>query len=171
MTNFQLAQVNIGRIVGPLDGPELADFVAQLPEINALADHAAGFVWRMVDDEGQDSTGLRPDGTDDLLLINCSVWESVQALRDFTYRSEHLKVLSRRREWFVKMAEHHQALWWVPAGHRPTTAEAMERIALLREQGDGPLAFTFRKPFPAPLPAVPAASAVLSAVASAQTTS
>ncbi|MDF9810849.1 DUF3291 domain-containing protein [Streptomyces sp. SPB162] len=150
MTNFQLAQVNIGRIVGPLDGPELASFVAQLPEINTLADRAPGFVWRMVDDGGQDSTGLRPDGADDLLLINCSVWESVQALKDFTYRSEHLAVLSRRREWFTKMSEHHQALWWVPAGHRPTTAEAMERVALLREHGDGPLAFTFRDPYPAP---------------------
>ncbi|MCZ4095324.1 DUF3291 domain-containing protein [Streptomyces sp. SID13666] len=154
MTNFHLAQVNIGRILGPLDGPVLADFVAQLPEINALADQAAGFVWRMVDDDGEDSTSLRPDGEDDLLLINCSVWESVQALRDFTYRSEHLKVLSRRREWFERMSEHHQALWWVPVGHRPTTAEAMERIALLRERGDGPLAFTFRNPQPAPASAV-----------------
>jgi hypothetical protein len=150
MTSFHLAQVNIGRIVGPLDGPELADFVAQLPEINALADGAPGFVWRLVDDGGQDSTGLRPDGADDMLLINCSVWESVQALKDFTYRSGHLKVLSRRREWFTKMSEHHQALWWVPVGHRPTIAEAMERVALLREGGDGPRAFTFRDPYPAP---------------------
>ncbi|MCM2430814.1 DUF3291 domain-containing protein [Streptomyces sp. RKAG337] len=154
MTTFHLAQVNIGRILGPLDGPVLADFVAQLPEINALADGAPGFVWRMVDDDGEDSTSLRPDGEDDLLLINCSVWESVRALREFTYRSEHLKVLSRRREWFARMSEHHQALWWVPVGHRPTTAEAMERIALLREHGDGPLAFTFRNPQPAPVSAV-----------------
>jgi hypothetical protein len=152
MTDFHLAQVNIGRVVAPLDSPELADFVAQLPEINALADLAPGFVWRMVDDGGADSTSLRPDNNDDMLLINCSVWESVQALRDFTYRSDHLRVLSRRREWFQRMAESYQALWWVPAGHRPTAAEAMERIALLREQGCGPLAFTFREPHPAPAP-------------------
>ncbi|MET8576732.1 DUF3291 domain-containing protein [Streptomyces sp. NPDC005012] len=150
MTTFHLAQVNVGRIVGPLDGPELAEFVAELPTINALADRSPGFVWRLVDEGGADSTGLRPDGQDDLLLINCSVWESVEALRDFTYHSDHLRVLSRRREWFRRMKEAHQALWWVPQGHRPTAAEAMEKVALVREQGPGPLAFTFRETFPAP---------------------
>ena len=153
MTSFHLAQVNIGRIIAPLDSPELADFVAQLPEINALADHSPGFVWRMVDDDGEDATDLRPDDKDDLLLFNCSTWESVEALRAFTYNSEHLRVLSRRREWYHRMAEMHMALWWVPAGHRPTVAEAMERIAMVREQGSGPLAFTFRDPHPAPVAA------------------
>lgn len=151
MTGFHLAQVNIGRIVGPLDGPELADFVAQQPEINALAERSPGFVWRMVDDEGEDATGLRPDENDHMLLINCSVWESVEALRHFTYNSDHLRVLSRRREWFQRMAETHQALWWVPAGHRPGVAEAMERVERVRRHGPGPLAFTFRTPYPAPL--------------------
>ncbi|MEB8342943.1 DUF3291 domain-containing protein [Streptomyces endophyticus] len=150
MTGFHLAQVNIGRLVAPLTGPELADFVAQLPEINALADGSPGFVWRMVDDAGEDATGFRPDSADDMILINCSVWESVEALRAFTYHSDHLRVLSRRREWFQRMAEAHQALWWVPAGHRPSAAEAMERVALVREHGPGPEAFTFRTPYPAP---------------------
>jgi hypothetical protein len=151
MTRFHLAQVNVGRIVGPLDGPELADFVAQLPEINALADKAPGFVWRLVDDGGEDSTSLRPDDNDGRLLINCSTWESVEALSDFAYHTDHLRVLSRRREWFQRLEGPHQALWWVPAGHRPTPAEAMERLATLREQGPGPLAFTFRDPHPAPV--------------------
>ncbi|MFE0190504.1 DUF3291 domain-containing protein [Streptomyces sp. NPDC059008] len=150
MTGFHLAQVNIGRIVAPLDGPELADFVAQLPEINALAERSPGFVWRMVDDGGEDATGARPDENDDMLLINCSVWESVEALRNFTYQTGHLRVLSRRREWFHRMADAHQALWWIPAGHRPTIAEAMERVASVRAHGPGPLAFTFRDPYPAP---------------------
>ncbi|WNM35354.1 DUF3291 domain-containing protein [Streptomyces sp. Li-HN-5-11] len=150
MTAFHLAQVNIGRIIAPLDSTELADFVAQQPEINALADRSPGFVWRMVDDEGADATGLRPDEHDDMLLINCSVWESVEALRNFTYNSEHLRVLSRRREWFQRLAEAHQALWWVPAGHRPGIAEAMERVALVRQQGPGPMAFTFRDTYAAP---------------------
>ncbi|MGF1432037.1 DUF3291 domain-containing protein [Kitasatospora sp. LaBMicrA B282] len=154
MTGFQLAQVNVGRLVAPLDGPELADFVAQLPEINGLAERSPGFVWRMVDEEGADATGLSVDGDDDLLLINCSVWESVEALRDFTYHSDHLRVLTRRREWFHRMAEAHQALWWIPAGHRPTLAEAMDRVAMVREHGSGPLAFTFRDPRPAPAAAV-----------------
>ncbi|MBA2813709.1 DUF3291 domain-containing protein [Streptomyces sp. KM273126] len=150
MTGFHLAQVNIGRILAPLDSPELADFVAQLPEINALAECSPGFVWRMVDDEGEDATGVRPDESDDLLLINCSVWESVEALRNFTYHTDHLRVLSRRREWFQRLAEAYQALWWIPAGHRPSIAEAMERVALVREHGPGPTAFTFRAPYPAP---------------------
>ncbi|CAG6390860.1 DUF3291 domain-containing protein [Streptomyces cocklensis] len=150
MTGFHVAQVNVGRIVAPLDGPELADFVAQLPEINALADHAPGFVWRLVDDGGADSTGLRPDDNDGRLLINCSTWESVEALEDFAYHTDHLRVLSRRREWFQRMEGPHQALWWVPAGHRPSVAEAMERIAILGERGSGPDAFTFRDRYPAP---------------------
>ncbi|MEU7058247.1 DUF3291 domain-containing protein [Streptomyces sp. NPDC046197] len=150
MTGFHLAQVNIGRIVAPLDSPELADFVAQLPEINALAERSPGFVWRMVDDEGEDATGFRPDENDDMILINCSVWESVEALRNFIYHTDHLRVLSRRREWFQRLAEAHQALWWIPAGHRPSIAEAMERVAFVREHGPGPLAFTFRDPYPAP---------------------
>ncbi|MFG3289641.1 DUF3291 domain-containing protein [Streptomyces sp. NPDC048179] len=150
MTGFHLAQVNIGRTVAPLDAPELADFVALQPEINTLADRSPGFVWRMVDDAGEDATGIRPDEDDDLLLINCSVWESVEALRNFTYHSDHLRVLSRRREWFRRKTELHQALWWIPAGHLPSMAEALERIAMVREHGSGPMAFTFRDLHPAP---------------------
>lgn len=150
MTGFQLAQVNVGRIVAPLDSPELAEFMAHLPEINGLADDSPGFVWRLVDDDGSDSTSIRPDGHDDMLLINLSVWESVEALRQFTYHSGHLRLLTRRREWFHRMVEPHMAMWWVPAGHRPSAAESMERLALVRAQGPGPEAFTFRTPFPAP---------------------
>ncbi|MFE5241203.1 MULTISPECIES: DUF3291 domain-containing protein [unclassified Streptomyces] len=150
MNDFHLAQVNVGRILAPLDTPQLSDFVAQLPEINAVADQAPGFVWRMVDDGGADSTDLRPEADDRMLLINCSVWESVEALQDFTYRSAHLKVLARRREWFERLAEFHHAMWWVPAGHRPSMAEAMDRIALIRAEGEGPGAFTFRSPHPPP---------------------
>lgn len=150
MSQFHLAQVNVGRILAPLDSPQLADFVAQLPEINAVADQAPGFVWRMVDDSGAAATNLRPENDDDMLLINCSVWESVESLRNYTYRSEHLKVLARRREWFERLADFHHALWWVPAGHRPSVAEAMDRIALIRDIGEGPGAFTFRAPHPPP---------------------
>ncbi|NLU68925.1 DUF3291 domain-containing protein [Streptomyces sp. HNM0574] len=151
MTESHLAQVNVGRIVAPLDSPELAGFVAQLPEINALADRSPGFVWRLVDEGGEEATGIRPEGEDDYLLINCSVWESVEALRNFTYHSDHLRVLGRRREWFHRMAEPHQALWWIPAGHRPTVAEAMDRVTRIRQHGPGPDAFTFRDPYPASL--------------------
>nr|WSW68599.1 DUF3291 domain-containing protein [Streptomyces sp. NBC_00995] len=150
MSDFHLAQVNVGRMLAPLDSPQLAGFVAQLQEINAVADQAPGFVWRMVDESGADATNLRPAHDDDLLLINCSVWESVEALRNYTYRSDHLKVLARRRDWFQRLADVSVALWWVPAGHRPSVAEAMGRIALIREKGEGPEAFTFRTPQPPP---------------------
>ncbi|GAA2085925.1 DUF3291 domain-containing protein [Kitasatospora saccharophila] len=139
-----LAQVNVGRTVAALDSPELAGFVGQLAEINALAERSPGFVWRMVDEAGADATGLRPDRDDDLLQVNCSVWESVEALRAYVYRSDHLRVLARRREWFHRPTEAHQAMWWVPAGHRPTLDEAMSRLATLRTHGPGPDAFTFR---------------------------
>jgi hypothetical protein len=153
MTGYQLAQVNVGHIVAPLDSPELADFVAQLPEINALADRSPGFVWRMVDEGGADNTMLRPESADRLLLFNCSVWDSVDALRAYVYQSAHLRVLSRRREWFTRHAEAHQALWWVPSGHRPTVPEAMDRVARVRELGPTQQAFTFREPYDAPAPA------------------
>jgi hypothetical protein len=151
MPDFDLAQVNIGRLAAPLDSPELADFVAQLPTINALADNSPGFVWRLVDDGGADATALRPDGTDDLLLVNCSTWQSIEALRAFTYHSDHLRVLARRRDWFVPLGRPHQALWWVPSGHRPTVPEAMDRVERVRTHGPGPEAFTFREVFPAPV--------------------
>ncbi|MFE9815812.1 DUF3291 domain-containing protein [Streptomyces sp. NPDC005773] len=158
MSDFHLAQVNVGRMLAPLDSPQLAGFVDQLQEINAVADQAPGFVWRMVDDSGADATNLRPEHDDNLLLINCSVWESVEALRNYTYRSDHLKVLARRRDWFERLAGVSVALWWVPAGHRPGMEEAMGRIALIREKGEGPEAFTFRAPHPPPSgsPAEPA---------------
>jgi hypothetical protein len=151
MPDFDLAQVNMGRLAAPLDSPQLADFVAQLPDINALADRSPGFRWRLVDDDGADAPALRPDGTDGLLLVNCSTWESVEALRAFTYHSDHLRVLARRREWFVPLGAAHQALWWVPSGHRPSVAEAMGRVERLRTEGPGPEAFTFREVFPAPV--------------------
>ncbi|MER7170345.1 DUF3291 domain-containing protein [Streptomyces mesophilus] len=147
---FQLAQVNIGRFVAPADSPEIAGFVSKLEEINALADRSPGFVWRLVDGSGMDAMGLRPDSRDDRLQINCSVWESIEALKDYVYRSAHLAMLARRREWFERLGEAHQAMWWVPAGHRPTVAEAMAKVAWIREHGPGPQAFDFRDPYPAP---------------------
>ena len=149
MTEYHLAQVNVGRLIAPLDSPVVAGFVERLPEINAIADGSPGFVWRLVDESGADATSLRPDGADDQLMINLSVWESTDALRDFLYRSPHLDVLSQRRSWFEHLGEPHQALWWVPAGHRPTVDEAMERLAQLRKNGSSPLAFTLREPYPA----------------------
>lgn len=148
----QLAQVNVARLRAPLDAPELADFVAGLDPVNALADAAPGFVWRLQTDEG-DATSIRAFD-DDMIIVNMSVWDSLEALRDFVYRSDHRTFLARRREWFERMDAPIVALWWVPAGHRPTVTEAKERLDALDRLGPTPEAFTFRTLFPAA--AVPA---------------
>jgi hypothetical protein len=147
VTRYHLAQVNIGRVRAPLDTPELADFVAALAPINALADASAGFVWRLQTEDG-DATAIRAFD-DESVMVNMSVWESLEALADFTYRSAHTAVMRRRREWFHHM-DVYLALWWVPAGHRPSVTEAQARLAHLAEHGPTPEAFTFRVPFPPP---------------------
>jgi hypothetical protein len=145
MTGHHLAQLNVGRLRHPLGDPRSAGFADALAPINALADAAPGFVWRLVDSGGADATGLRLFGDD--TLINMSVWESREALWEFTYRSDHLAFLRSRRDWFEAPAGPHLALWWVPAGHVPTPQEAVERLAHLRAHGPTPRAFTFREEF------------------------
>src|SRR5919202_1411701 len=126
---YQLAQVNIALLREPLDSPLLADFVAALDPINALADASPGFVWRLQTEDGN-ATAIR--AFDDDTMVNMSVWESLAALRSFVYSNRaHLDVMRRRREWFVTHAEAFQVLWWVPAGHIPSVAEAEERLLLL----------------------------------------
>jgi hypothetical protein len=128
----------------------MADFMALLDPINALADRSDGFVWRLQTEDG-DATALRPFH-DDRILINMSVWESFDALRSFVYVSRHLDVMRRRREWFERMGEAYLALWWIPAGHLPTIDDAKARLDALRERGPSAAAFTFRDPYPPPKP-------------------
>lgn len=142
-----LAELNVATLRHPLDDPRLAPFVELLAPVNAAADEAPGFVWRLVADGGADATGLRPAGDD--VIVNLSVWETMEALWDFSYRSGHLEVVRRRREWFARHVEAHMVLWWVPAGHRPTVDEALERLAGLRANGPSPRAFTFAVPYDA----------------------
>lgn len=142
---WHLAQLNVGRLVAPTTAPELAEFMTALAPINAIADRAAGFVWRLQADVGDATTIHAFD--DELLLLNMSVWESIETLRAFTYSSAHTAYLGRRREWFEKMALAHMVLWWVPAGHIPSVEEAIGRLELLRRDGPTPAAFTFRSPF------------------------
>jgi hypothetical protein len=145
---WEVAQLNIGTVLAPLDSEELAGFVAALVPINALADAAPGFVWRLQDDAG-DATSFRAFG-DDRLLVNMSVWTSIEALGDFVYRSAHVAVMRRRREWFERLDTAFIVLWWVPRGHRPSVAEAEDRLDSLRLNGPSSRAFTFREPFPPP---------------------
>ena len=144
--NVHLAQVNIGRIRAPLDSPLLARFVARLDEINALADRSPGFVWRLQTPEGN-ATYLRPYD-DDRILINMSVWESVEHLKAYVYGSSHRELLQQRRDWFEKLEGVYAALWWVPLGHRPSIDEAKTRLAHLAGKGPTPYAFSFKDTFP-----------------------
>ncbi len=146
--NWQLAQVNIGRIRAPITDPLMAEFTAALAEINALAEASPGYVWRLQDASG-DATSIQAF-PDPLLLVNISVWTDVASLQTYTYRSVHGRFFGRRQEWFEKHAGAHLALWWLPAGHIPTLAEAKERLATLDKQGPSAAAFTFRTAYPAP---------------------
>ncbi len=146
MSAHELAQMNVARLRAPLDSPQLADFVGALDRINAVADRADGFVWRLQDDSGN-ATALHPMGED--IIVNMSVWCDPKALQAFVYRSDHVGVMRRRREWFEKM-DLFLVLWWVPRGHRPTVEEGIERLNLLRDRGPGAEAFRFGNLFPAP---------------------
>lgn len=151
MDRLHLAQLNIAEPRAPLESPVMADFVANLDRINALAEASPGFVWRLVDDDGANATGLRPFG--ERTLVNLSVWIDLASLRGFVFESAHAPILKRRREWFEPLGAASMVLWWVPAGHRPSTAEAKDRIDHLRRDGPSANAFTFREPFDPPVAA------------------
>ncbi|WP_432115697.1 DUF3291 domain-containing protein [Streptomyces sp. S1] len=142
-----LAQLNVATLLPPFDDPRVKPFVDLLDPVNAAADGAPGFVWRLVEEGAADATGLRPAGEN--VIVNLSVWETQEALWDFSYRSGHLEVMRRRREWFARHVEAHLALWWIPAGHLPTVGEALERLADLRAHGPSPRAFTFASSYTA----------------------
>jgi Domain of unknown function (DUF3291) len=145
---FQIAQINIARLRAPLDDPLLAGFVARLDEINALADSAPGFVWRLKTDDG-DATALRPY-EDDLIIVNMSVWETPAQLREYVYRSMHVEVMKQRKSWFERFDGMYYALWWLPAGQIPSVQEARERLEHLRTHGESAQAFSFTRLFPPP---------------------
>ena len=141
----QLAQINIGRLHAPIDDPLIAEFVDGLERINALADAASGFVWRLQTEDGN-ATAVRAYD-DELIIVNMSVWTSLEALGDFVYRSGHVEFLRRRADWFHRMGEAYLTLWWIAPGHLPSVREGVERLAHLRAHGAGPSAFTFREPY------------------------
>lgn len=146
--NFHLAQINIARLVAPLDDPQIAGFVAQLDPINSLADAAPGFVWRLESTSGNATDIAYSD--DPFVIINMSVWTSVEALRDFVYASRHLDVFRDRAKWFEKMDQPHYCLWWIPAGHIPAVAEGRERLEHYQQRGPTPFSFWFSKLFHSP---------------------
>jgi hypothetical protein len=152
MSDYELAQLNIGQLKAAIDSPLLAEFVANLDRINRLADSSDGFRWRLMTDEGN-ATSLRPFGDD--VIVNMSVWSDLDALRRYVYRSSHAEILKRRQEWFVQSPQSSLVLWWIPSGHRPTLSEAASRLEQLRQRGPSPAAFTFKNAYPAPMPIHP----------------
>jgi hypothetical protein len=151
MSKYHLAQINIARMLAPIDNPVMMDFVSQLPSVNALADQSPGFVWRLQSDSG-DATSIKVYD-DDMIIINLTVWETPEALKEFVYKGAHSGVLRDRKRWFEKLDGPYYALWWIPAGHIPTAEEAKERLEHLRAHGDTSYAFSFKNLFPAPEPA------------------
>ena len=142
---MHLAQLNVGRLRAPMDDPLIDDFRTNLDPINALAEASPGFVWRLQSESGN-ATDIKPFG-DDLEIVNLTVWESVDALADYVYRSGHVAFLRRRREFFEAPTQPIQCLWWIPEGSIPTVDEALERLEHLRSHGPTPTAFTFRQRF------------------------
>jgi Domain of unknown function (DUF3291) len=145
---YELAQLNIGIIKGPMDSPVMADFAANLERINALAERSPGHVWRFQTEEG-DATAIRPF-EDENMLINMSVWRDVQSLNTYVYSSAHMELMRRRREWFERMHEAFLVLWWVPKDQRPSVVEALAKLEILRAKGPTAEAFTFRQAFAPP---------------------
>ncbi len=139
---FHLAQINVARARAPLTDPLLEGFVARLDEINGLAEQSPGFIWRWTDDP--------PAWIDPQLLINITLWRSVDDLAAFTYRSAHAELFKGRKRWFEPPEKAHMALWWVPAGHRPPPAEAFDKLTRLQTEGPTAAAFTFKQRFDPP---------------------
>jgi hypothetical protein len=149
---YDLAQVNIARLSADLDSPQLRDFVDALDPINAEADLADGFRWRLQTEDGNATSvvGFSADLKDGVgLITNMSTWRDVESLAAFVYGPMHSAIMRRRREWFLPIREAFMACWWVPAGHRPSVSEAEYRVRTLREQGPTPTSFTLKSHYPA----------------------
>lgn len=148
MSSYHLAEFNISHCRAPLDTPAMSGFVEQLETLNALADESLGFVWRFKTEEGN-ATSVRPYD-DPLIIVNLSVWESVETLRSYAYRSHHAEVYRRRKEWFQNSSNSTLVLWWTPAGTLPDVEEGRRRLERLAAHGPTPESFTFRSLYSPP---------------------
>ncbi|MFO0553320.1 MAG: DUF3291 domain-containing protein [Polyangiaceae bacterium] len=145
---FHLAQANVAYALAPSEDPLLADYIARLDEMNQLAERSAGFVWRYLTDSRDPS---QREFADPRVLFNMSVWESIDALHQYTYRTAHSEVYAARRRWFAPDAGvvggHALAMWWIAVGERPTVEDAKERLELVVRVGPTQRAFTFKQRF------------------------
>ena len=147
--DWHLAQINVGRMLGPRGDPVVQVFFDALDEVNALADASPGFVWRLVGEEGANATDIQSTA-DPLLLINMSVWQDAESLFDYVYRTAHTPVMAQRRDWFERSDGAYMALWWIPAGTIPTINDGLSRLWHLDRFGPTAHAFTFKLRFPQP---------------------
>jgi Domain of unknown function (DUF3291) len=141
-SNHHLAQLNIGRIRYDLDDPRMADFTNNLALVNGIAERSAGFIWRYVDVSGN-ATDTRPYG-DPRIIVNFSVWETVDGLERFVWQTVHTRFYGRRDDWFEHFEGPSLVLWWVPIGHRPSVAEALARMEHLKQHGPSDHAFDWQ---------------------------
>lgn len=148
MRRYEIAQLNVARALAPLDSAQLAPFMARLDEINELAERSPGFRWRLQGDSGN-ATDLRV-WDDPLVIVNLTVWETIDDLHAFAYRSDHKEVFARRFEWFERLERPATVLWWQPEGEIPTLDDALRRLDLLAEHGATAEGFTFKQRFAVP---------------------
>ncbi|MEZ9258851.1 DUF3291 domain-containing protein [Vibrio splendidus] len=144
---MKLAQLNIALAKYPLDAPEIKEFVDNLELVNGIAESSEGFVWRLKDESG-DATNIKAFD-DPNMIVNMSVWDSVDSLKNFMFRTHHRDFMRRKGDWFHRLPEDTYVLWWIEEDHIPTLEEAIERLEHLREIGDTPYAFTFKTNFTA----------------------
>ncbi len=151
MRLHHLAQINVGRLHHRLESPETSEFTNALDSINALAEASPGFVWRLKDEDGNSSSYVAVPGHEDPLdIVNFSVWEDLDALKNFMYRTDHVGFLRRRTEWFEPSPRVVTALWWIPAGTIPDIADGYERLAHLLANGPSEKAWPLTAPLPPP---------------------
>lgn len=148
MPTHHLAQLNIAHLADSLESPRLADFVANLDRINALAEAAPGFVWRYTGLSGESAMEAKLFGADH--IVNMSVWTEKQSLHNYVYRSAHAEIMAQRKQWFLRASVANQVMWWLPADTTPTLVEAANKLQTLRTQGPTEAAFTFKQDWPAP---------------------
>ncbi|MEZ8121892.1 DUF3291 domain-containing protein [Vibrio splendidus] len=144
---MKLAQLNIALAKYPLDAPEIKEFVDNLELVNGIAESSEGFVWRLKDESG-DATNIQAFD-DPNMIVNMSVWDSVDSLKNFMFRTHHRDFMRRKGDWFHRLPEDTYVLWWIEEDDIPTLEEAIERLEHLREVGDTPYAFTFKTNFTA----------------------
>lgn len=144
MNTFNIAQVNIAKRLAAMDDPIMQDFINNLDRINTIADGSEGFIWRLQDEDKDEAVTVFQD---DSLIINMSVWKSLESLFNYTYNSGHIEVFKRKKEWFSKMKMMHMAFWYVPQGYEPTFEDAKDRLDYLNTHGDTPYAFSFKSKF------------------------